>query len=257
MNAPYEGDRGQSPGTGAPSGGTPPGPAHRARCPHPPATPGSRPRTRTSRTPTPMTRTGPTTSPPRTRSARRCTTVRRTRRPSPGAYEEPLPPLPAARRSPVRPGPPDLGPDAAARAGGPVPPPAVRRRRPDRAVHRRRRPGEPGRRGAGTGRRLRAPLRGPAGAGPPRAPAVDAPLTTPPLPPPPAAVPEPAEEEAPPPPPKKSGGRASGLLKSSAVTAAGTLVSRLTGFLRTLVITGALGAATLGDATPSRTRCRR
>ncbi|WP_175411332.1 murein biosynthesis integral membrane protein MurJ [Streptomyces sp. TRM64462] len=63
----------------------------------------------------------------------------------------------------------------------------------------------------------------------------------------PAAVPEPAEE-APLPPPKKSGRRASGLLKSSAVMAAGTLVSRLTGFLRTLVITGALGAATLGDA---------
>ncbi|PRH81167.1 murein biosynthesis integral membrane protein MurJ [Streptomyces solincola] len=63
--------------------------------------------------------------------------------------------------------------------------------------------------------------------------------------------PAPAEpEEAPGPAPavKKSGGRASGLLKSSAVMAAGTLVSRLTGFARTLVITGALGAAVLGDA---------
>ncbi|MEU0271112.1 murein biosynthesis integral membrane protein MurJ [Streptomyces sp. NPDC006307] len=57
----------------------------------------------------------------------------------------------------------------------------------------------------------------------------------------PAAAPAPAA-------PKKSGGRASGLLKSSAVMAAGTLVSRLTGFVRSLVITGALGAATLGDA---------
>ncbi|OII68532.1 murein biosynthesis integral membrane protein MurJ, partial [Streptomyces sp. CC77] len=83
--------------------------------------------------------------------------------------------------------------------------------------------------------------------GRPSAPVVDA-STPPPPPPPPAAVQEPVEEEAPPPPPKKSGGRASGLLKSSAVMAAGTLVSRLTGFLRTLVITGALGAATLGDA---------
>ncbi|MFD3562566.1 murein biosynthesis integral membrane protein MurJ [Streptomyces sp. NPDC058686] len=46
----------------------------------------------------------------------------------------------------------------------------------------------------------------------------------------------------------KQGGRASGLLKSSAVMAAGTLVSRLTGFVRTMVITAALGAATLGDA---------
>ncbi|MDT9681896.1 murein biosynthesis integral membrane protein MurJ [Streptomyces sp. TRM76323] len=68
-----------------------------------------------------------------------------------------------------------------------------------------------------------------------------------------APVLEPAEPEVPAepvaaPPPKKSGGKASGLLKSSAVMAAGTLVSRLTGFLRSLVITGALGAATLGDA---------
>ncbi|MEU6056619.1 murein biosynthesis integral membrane protein MurJ [Streptomyces sp. NPDC047097] len=63
------------------------------------------------------------------------------------------------------------------------------------------------------------------------------------------AAPEPEAAPAPAPAPKKSGGgRASGLLKSSAVMAAGTLVSRLTGFARTLVITGALGAALLGDA---------
>ncbi|MEU7074849.1 murein biosynthesis integral membrane protein MurJ [Streptomyces narbonensis] len=63
-------------------------------------------------------------------------------------------------------------------------------------------------------------------------------------------VPTPASEPdpmpVPAPAPKKSG-RASGLLKSSAVMAAGTLVSRLTGFVRSLVITGALGAALLGD----------
>ncbi|MFJ5721845.1 murein biosynthesis integral membrane protein MurJ [Streptomyces sp. NPDC093149] len=58
------------------------------------------------------------------------------------------------------------------------------------------------------------------------------------------AEPEPAPAPAPP----KSGGRASGLLKSSAVMAAGTLVSRLTGFVRSLVITAALGAALLGDS---------
>ncbi|MFF8292670.1 murein biosynthesis integral membrane protein MurJ [Streptomyces sp. NPDC016309] len=58
---------------------------------------------------------------------------------------------------------------------------------------------------------------------------------------------EPEPAPAPAPAPKKSGGRASGLLKSSAVMAAGTLVSRLTGFVRSLVITGALGAALLGD----------
>lgn len=59
----------------------------------------------------------------------------------------------------------------------------------------------------------------------------------------------PAEPEAPPAPvPPKSGGRASGILKSSALMAAGTLVSRLTGFVRSLVITAALGAALLGDS---------
>ncbi|MFD7439889.1 murein biosynthesis integral membrane protein MurJ [Streptomyces sp. NPDC059909] len=61
-------------------------------------------------------------------------------------------------------------------------------------------------------------------------------------------APSAAEPAAPAPAPKKVGGRASGLLKSSAVMAAGTLVSRLTGFVRSLVITGALGAALLGDA---------
>ncbi|MET9888686.1 murein biosynthesis integral membrane protein MurJ [Streptomyces sp. NPDC006465] len=70
----------------------------------------------------------------------------------------------------------------------------------------------------------------------------------------PAPAPEPAPSAAQPPAtapaaaPAKSGGRASGLLKSSAVMAAGTLVSRLTGFVRTMIITAALGAATLGDA---------
>ncbi|MFD9866368.1 murein biosynthesis integral membrane protein MurJ [Streptomyces niveus] len=59
-----------------------------------------------------------------------------------------------------------------------------------------------------------------------------------------AAVPEAAPA---PTPAKKSGGRASGLLKSSAVMAAGTLVSRLTGFVRSALIVAALGAATLGD----------
>ncbi|MEV4333890.1 murein biosynthesis integral membrane protein MurJ [Streptomyces sp. NPDC049597] len=61
----------------------------------------------------------------------------------------------------------------------------------------------------------------------------------------PAPAPEPVP--ATPAPPKKPAGRASGLLKSSAVMAAGTLVSRLTGFVRSLVITAALGAALLGD----------
>ncbi|MFE0511442.1 murein biosynthesis integral membrane protein MurJ [Streptomyces sp. NPDC058964] len=45
----------------------------------------------------------------------------------------------------------------------------------------------------------------------------------------------------------KKGGRASGLLKSSAVMAAGTMVSRLTGFIRSALIVSALGTALLGD----------
>ncbi|MHA4776399.1 murein biosynthesis integral membrane protein MurJ [Streptomyces sp. MSC1_001] len=64
----------------------------------------------------------------------------------------------------------------------------------------------------------------------------------------PGQVPPPAPEPDPmPAPAPKKSGRASGLLKSSALMAAGTLVSRLTGFVRSLVITGALGAALLGD----------
>ncbi|UJV42252.1 MULTISPECIES: murein biosynthesis integral membrane protein MurJ [unclassified Streptomyces] len=57
----------------------------------------------------------------------------------------------------------------------------------------------------------------------------------------PAPVPTPA-------PAAKKGGRASGLLKSSAVMAAGTMVSRLTGFIRSAMIVSALGLALLGDA---------
>ncbi|MCC9704816.1 murein biosynthesis integral membrane protein MurJ [Streptomyces sp. MNU76] len=46
----------------------------------------------------------------------------------------------------------------------------------------------------------------------------------------------------------KKGGRASGLLKSSAVMAAGTMVSRLTGFIRSAMIVSALGLALLGES---------
>ncbi|MEU9496883.1 murein biosynthesis integral membrane protein MurJ [Streptomyces sp. NPDC048215] len=48
-------------------------------------------------------------------------------------------------------------------------------------------------------------------------------------------------------PAEKLGGRASSLMKSSAVMAAGTIVSRLTGFLRTLVMATAIGVGTLND----------
>ncbi|MFC8821430.1 murein biosynthesis integral membrane protein MurJ [Streptomyces rochei] len=64
-----------------------------------------------------------------------------------------------------------------------------------------------------------------------------------------APLQEPEPTPAPPPAaaPKK-GGRAGGLLKSSAVMAAGTMVSRLTGFIRSAMIVSALGLALLGES---------
>ncbi|QMU79886.1 murein biosynthesis integral membrane protein MurJ [Streptacidiphilus sp. PB12-B1b] len=47
---------------------------------------------------------------------------------------------------------------------------------------------------------------------------------------------------------QKGGGKAGSLLSSSAIMAAGTLVSRGTGFVRTMVITFAIGVGTMGDA---------
>ncbi|WP_371661251.1 murein biosynthesis integral membrane protein MurJ [Streptomyces sp. NBC_00280] len=60
----------------------------------------------------------------------------------------------------------------------------------------------------------------------------------------PQAAPAPAAAPAAP----KKGGRATGLLKSSAVMAAGTMVSRLTGFVRSALIVSALGLGMLGDS---------
>ncbi|TXS41449.1 murein biosynthesis integral membrane protein MurJ [Streptomyces sp. uw30] len=59
------------------------------------------------------------------------------------------------------------------------------------------------------------------------------------------AAPEPAPAPAP---ASTKGGRAGGLLKSSAVMAAGTMVSRLTGFVRSMMIVSALGLGLLGDS---------
>ncbi|CAL9514897.1 lipid II flippase MurJ [Streptomyces griseomycini] len=64
---------------------------------------------------------------------------------------------------------------------------------------------------------------------------------------PPPAAEAPVPEPAPAPAPKK-GGRAGSLLKSSAVMAAGTMVSRLTGFIRSALIVSALGLGLLGDS---------
>ncbi|WP_200302986.1 murein biosynthesis integral membrane protein MurJ [Streptomyces adelaidensis] len=60
--------------------------------------------------------------------------------------------------------------------------------------------------------------------------------------------PPPAATPSPPAPPAKKGGRASSLLKSSAVMAAGTMVSRLTGFIRSAMIVSALGLSLLGES---------
>ncbi|MGW4566099.1 murein biosynthesis integral membrane protein MurJ [Streptomyces sp. NPDC004561] len=72
----------------------------------------------------------------------------------------------------------------------------------------------------------------------------------------PAAAPDPAgpaaaaQPEMPlaPSAPAKKGGKAAGLMKSSAVMAAGTMVSRLTGFVRSALIVSALGLGFLGDS---------
>jgi putative peptidoglycan lipid II flippase len=50
------------------------------------------------------------------------------------------------------------------------------------------------------------------------------------------------------PPAPAKGGKGGNVLKSSALMAAGTLVSRVTGFVRTLVTAAAIGVATLGDS---------
>lgn len=65
----------------------------------------------------------------------------------------------------------------------------------------------------------------------------------------PASVPAPpGPAETPAPASAKKGGKVGGLLKSSAVMAAGTMVSRLTGFIRSAMIVSALGLALLGDS---------
>ncbi|MBP0453912.1 murein biosynthesis integral membrane protein MurJ [Kitasatospora sp. RG8] len=58
-----------------------------------------------------------------------------------------------------------------------------------------------------------------------------------------------AEEHAPAAPaPAAGGGKVASLLNSSAIMAAGTLVSRGTGFVRTMVITAAIGVGIMGDS---------
>ncbi|MFE6686785.1 murein biosynthesis integral membrane protein MurJ [Streptomyces sp. NPDC057743] len=67
-----------------------------------------------------------------------------------------------------------------------------------------------------------------------------------------AVLPGDGERHAPPPraqaEPEPKGGGAARLAKSSALMAAGTIVSRITGFLRTLVMAAAIGVSTLSDS---------
>ncbi|KQV22195.1 MULTISPECIES: murein biosynthesis integral membrane protein MurJ [unclassified Kitasatospora] len=62
---------------------------------------------------------------------------------------------------------------------------------------------------------------------------------------PPEPEPEPAADHRP---ESSGGGKISSLVNSSAIMAAGTLVSRGTGFLRTMVIAAAIGVGTMGDS---------
>ncbi|MDT7842646.1 murein biosynthesis integral membrane protein MurJ [Streptomyces justiciae] len=80
------------------------------------------------------------------------------------------------------------------------------------------------------------------GAEPPMPPSADRTMNLGTAPVPPPASPAPAAASA------KKGGKAGGLLKSSAVMAAGTMVSRLTGFVRSAMIVSALGLGILGDS---------
>ncbi|OEV28939.1 hypothetical protein AN219_19410 [Streptomyces nanshensis] len=77
-----------------------------------------------------------------------------------------------------------------------------------------------------------------------------APAEVTPPPPEPDAPSVPVQDDAAQEPPAKGGGgggRAGGLLRSSAIMAAGTMVSRLTGFIRSAMVVAAIGAAVLGD----------
>ncbi|MFF5495874.1 murein biosynthesis integral membrane protein MurJ [Streptomyces aquilus] len=86
-----------------------------------------------------------------------------------------------------------------------------------------------------------SPAPGPVpGAEPPMPPSADRTMNLGTAPVPPPASPAPAAA--------KKGGKAGGLLKSSAVMAAGTMVSRLTGFVRSAMIVSALGLGLLGDS---------
>lgn len=245
MNAPHDGDRGQAAGnSGHPEG---PPPEHGQVPPQPP-------RTCTSRTPTTRIPTGRRTCRPRTRSPKRSTTAPRTPA-APRHLSAAATALRPAAAVPVPSRPARLGPDPAPEPDGPtqylpygddprttqyvgvddlVTHSSEERHEPDAFAHlfrdQQQGSGHPQYEAASVPGQY--PAQGQYG---------QYPAATPPPPAPEAPAPAPAAAAT------KKGGRAGGLLKSSAVMAAGTMVSRLTGFIRSALIVSALGVGLLGD----------
>ena len=234
MNAPYDGDRGQGAGGTEPSGGTPAGPQGPGRAPMPPPQPAPDPHGENPYAQDPYVQDAYAHDPYRAQDLSSQDPVGEALYdraahppPPPGTYQEPQPlyQQPAA---------PPHAPDPRVWAQTPAPEPDG----PSRHLPY----GDDARTVQFTGVDDLVTRAGDEEPEPDAFAHLYRDQQTPGQVPPPAPEPNPMPAPA----PKKSG-RASGLLKSSAVMAAGTLVSRLTGFVRSLVITGALGAALLGD----------
>ncbi|MER5178621.1 murein biosynthesis integral membrane protein MurJ [Streptomyces sp. NPDC002896] len=244
MNAPYDGDRGQGAGGSASSEGMPPGPPEGGQVPPGPAADmylqdaydqdPYRDQDLTAQDPVTEALYDRSAHPP----------------PPPGTYQE-------TQALYAQPPAPQYAPDPRIWAQTPPPEPegpsrqlpygddarttqfvgvddlvtgaAEESHEPDAFAHLFRDQSGPGGRPAGGPTAVSAPAAGPSSE-----------PTTP-------TVPAPAPAPAPVSSAKKTG-RAAGLLKSSAVMAAGTMVSRLTGFIRSAMIVAALGLGLLGDS---------
>ncbi|MFG2868054.1 murein biosynthesis integral membrane protein MurJ [Streptomyces sp. NPDC048338] len=234
MNAPYDGDRGQGAGGTEPSGGTPAGPQGPGRAPMPPPQPAPDPHGENPYAQDPYVQDAYAHDPYRAQDLSSQDPVGEALYdraahppPPPGTYQEPQPLY-------QQPASPPHAPDPRVWAQTPAPEPDG----PSRHLPY----GDDARTVQFTGVDDLVTRAGDEEPEPDAFAHLYRDQQTPGQVPPPAPEPNPMPAPA----PKKSG-RASGLLKSSAVMAAGTLVSRLTGFVRSLVITGALGAALLGD----------
>ncbi len=146
------------------------------------------------------------------------------------------PPQPRSEMAPQQSGP-------ASQQGGPASAPRPDAARPDAA----RQP-LPDEQPVGPGQQPVGPGQQPVGPGPgPGFEAAHAASAEAMPPPPEPDAPQPPVPPAQEPPSSSGGGKSGGLLRSSAIMAAGTMVSRLTGFIRSALIVAALGAAVLGD----------